>query len=499
VTGAGTQVRALLLLRWQMTRAPGLRIAVVLTALGLGWLLQVVVAAAGGLDDPVLGTVVELAPSVYLGFAGLAVIAPLTAGGGNELVPPDQLVAYPVRAGTQFLGGLVLAPLNLVWLVQLVAVAALTAALTIGGSLSAGALTSAAYVLAVTLAGQALAWTVVGLRLRRSGRRLVVAAGLCLLVGATLVVRSGRGGQVLDASPTRYVSRAVLAGGAGDHHVWLPVTGALLVAALAAGALGVAACGWALRRATDITGSGPSRVRRRPERPGALRGLVAVDRASVWRAPALRRGGAVLLLLPGLLAAGAAVSWDSLVVLPGLVAAGAGLLFGINALSLDGPGAVWLASLPHDPALVLRSKAVVLTETVLAAVVAAALAGAARSPGTPTAGQLSAIAGSALVCTAVVVTLCLRLSVRHPHRAELRGPRDAVAPPGALALASARLALPTAVVGILFGAASHVNGLWPLLLALPLLALCALSLRRSLHRYADPQVRARIVQTVAAG
>ena len=186
--------------------------------------------------------------------------------------------------------------------------------------------------------------------------------------------------------------------------------------------------------------------------------------------------------------------------LPGLVAAGAGLLFGVNAFCLDGSGAVWLASLPHDPRLVARAKAIVLAETVLAAAVVAAFAGSLRSPGAPTAAQVAAIAASVIACTALVVAGALKMSTKHPHRADLRGPRDAVAPPGALAIASARLALPAAFTGIILGSASQIGvWWWPPLLATPVFLLAVLSVIRSLRRYDDPFVRARIVQAVAAG
>lgn len=208
----------------------------------------------------------------------------------------------------------------------------------------------------------------------------------------------------------------------------------------------------------------------------------------------------MLAVLPGLVAAGAAVPWSSMIVLPGLVAAGAGLLFGVNAFCLDGPGAVWLASLPHDPRLVLRAKVAVLTETVLGAVVLAAVAGSLRSPGTPTPAEITAIIASGGVCTVVVVTVALSASVRRPHRADLLGPRDAVAPPGSLALASLRLATPTALVGLVLGAAAQTGVWWvPLVLAVPPLLLCGLSLHRSALSYADPLARARIVQAVSAG
>lgn len=495
------QLRALLALRWQMVRAPGLRLSLLLSVLCVGWLLTLVLGSGDALDDPMFATAIGLAPAAFMGFGVLAIVAPLTTGGGNEVVPPDQLVTFPVRPSTQFVGGLLLAPLNLVWVIQLLALAALTAYLTDSGSLLRGGLTTLVFVLALTVAGQALAWFIVGVRQTRNGRTAVGVLAALLLLSAVLVTRSGRATDVLEASPTDLVVAGVIAGGNGSYPRWL-TTAALLVAVTAvAGALGIRACAWALRRPTDAAVSRHTEpVRRRSAKRSALRELVAVDRASVWRAPALRRGGLVLAVLPGLIAAGAAVPWESMIVMPGLVAAGAGLLFGVNAFCLDGSGSIWLASLPHDPQLVARAKAIVLAETVLVAAAVAGLAGSLRSPGDPTGAQITAIITSGVVCSAVVVAGALKMSVRHPHRADLRGPRDAVAPPGALAAASVRLAFPAGLVGIMLGAASHAAlWWWPPLLALPVLLLCVLSVMRSLRRYDDPFVRARIVQTVAAG
>ena len=501
MTGAVSQLRALMALRWQMARAPGLRLGIVLGALFLCYLLVLVLQSDANLDAPTLATAIELAPTAYLGFGLLAVVAPLTAGGGNEVVPPDQLVAYPVRPATQFLGGLLLAPINLVWVLQLLVLAAMTAYLTIDGSLLRGGLTSLVYVIGLTVFGQALAWLVVGLRQTRRGRRLVAGIGLGLLVAAVAVVQLGHGDAILAASPTHSVVSAVSAGGTGVHLRWAVTTGVLVVLLVVALVSGRWLCGWALGRPGDAAaGRRTEPVRRRAPRRSALGELVAIDRASVWRAPALRRGGLVLALLPGLVAAGAAVPWDSLVILPGLVAAGAGLLFGVNAFCLDGSGAVWLASLPHDPRLVFRAKAIVLAETVFAAVALAAVAGSLRSPGTPTGAEIAAILASGVVCTAVVVSLALAASVRRPHRADLLGPRDAVAPPGALALSSLRLAAPTAVAGSALSASTELGAwYWPLMVAVPALLLCGLSLARSMARYADPLARSRIVQVVSAG
>jgi hypothetical protein len=143
-----------------------------------------------------------------------------------------------------------------------------------------------------------------------------------------------------------------------------------------------------------------------------------------------------------------------------------------------------------DPALLLRSKALVLAETVLGAVVVASVAGSTRSPGSPTAAELTAIGSSVVLCTAVVVVLAMHASLRRPFRADLRGPRDAVAPPGALALASLRLALPTTVIGVVLGTAAGTGQWWlPPALAVPVLGLCALSAARTSRRWADPVQR----------
>jgi hypothetical protein len=498
MTGAVAQVRALAWLRWQMVRSPGARVALCAAPLLLIWFVQIVVDSAATLTQPALVAATELAPAAFLGFAVLAVIAPLTAGGGIEILPSSQLVAYPVRPRTWFLGGLLLAPANLVWVVQLLVLAAETSYLTIHGNRLAGGLTTCAYVVCLTIVGQAIAWAVVGLRQTRTGRRIVGAVLVTSLVVAVVIVRGGFGHSVLAASPTRQVVSAI---DAGPGRQWLLITLGLIVTSAIALVLGAQACAWATSRPSDATSTGTSvAVRRRAARRTAFAELVAVDRASVWRAAALRRGGLVLAVLPGVAAIGAAVPWQSLVVLPGLVAAGSGLLFGINAFSLDGSGALWLASLPHDPRLLARAKVRVLVETVAASIVVVVAAGVLRSPGTPTASQLTAIVAAGVACGAVVVATCMSLSVRRPHRADLNGPRDAVAPPGALTLASARLALPAALIGFVIEASSHAEVWWlPLATAAPIVGFALLWLRHSVTLYADPQVRGRIVQTVSAG
>jgi hypothetical protein len=143
---------------------------------------------------------------------------------------------------------------------------------------------------------------------------------------------------------------------------------------------------------------------------------------------------------------------------------------------------------------------IVLVETVAAAILVVLVAGSLRSPGTPTPAQVVAMLVASLACGALVVATCMSLSVRRPHRAELNGPRDAVAPPGALAMASVRLAMPPAFIGFLIEESSR-PGIWwlPALMGAPIIAFAVVWLRHSQTMYDHPLVRARIVQTVSAG
>ena len=499
---AWRQVGALIGLRWRLVRSRPVKLGLLVGLATVPLLAWLIVAGSGAVEPEAYTAAITAAGAAYLGFGMLALIAPLTAGGGTELLPPDQLVAYPVRPATQFLASLVLAPLNLVWVVQLLVLVTETALLTRDAAHPwLGGVTTAGYVVACTATGQAIAWTAVGLRRTVAGRRFARGAVVTVSLAFLVIIRTGHGRDVVRRSWGPDVVAAVAAAGARDNRYWLAVTAAVFGVTAFAILAGSRACGWALRRPGDVGSDVASRiVRRRPEAPSALRALLAIDRASVWRAPALRRGALVLAVLPGLAAAGAGLPWRSLVVLPGLVAAGGGLLFGINAFCLDASGAIWLASLPHPPALVARSKALVTGETVLAGVALAVISGSVRAVGTPTLPDVTAILASAVTCCLLVVAVCLSCSVRRPHRADLVGPRDAVAPPVALVLASARLALPAALLGLVLEGAAQSGLAWlPAVLALPVAVLSARWIWLSLRRYDDPAVRSRIIQVVAAG
>jgi hypothetical protein len=499
------QVRPLIALRWQMLRSAGARkgfiaLAALVPALCL---LAAIVGSAAPRDRTF--DVLLLAPSAYLTVAVLTLLGPLIAGGGQELFPTGQLDAYPVTSRTHFLMSLALTPLNLAWTTQLVALVGLTTFVSDPGpGIGLSVLTCLAFLAAVTFAGQALAWGVVGIRQRAWGRRASWWLAVALGAAGAVTAVTGHLSTVLDHSPTTWVVVGGVngaAGGAAGYRNWATVTWTLLVAAWFAYRLGLQACSWSLRQPTRAGGASDNQaVGRRRQSPSALRARLAIDRSSVWRSSSLRRGLLVLGILPGAVSALAGLDWPSLVMLPGLVAAGAGLLFGVNVFCLDSSGALWLASLPGDVRLLFRAKAQVVAEVCVVAVALALVAGATRAGGPPTAAEAVALVGCAVVCVSRVVATCMQLSLLRPHHAQLLGPRDTPAPPGAMAAYSVRLAVSTTLVAVLFSGASQ-TGDWrlPAALVVPFLLFSARRLVGSSRLWLDPSVRARVVATVSSG
>ena len=517
------QVWALFTLRWRMVRSRRVRIALLVAATVSLALLTLVIAGSasvplglasggagpatdlvtgGGLVDRT-GEIATLLPSAMLGFGLFCVIAPLSAGGGTELIPEAELVAYPVRVPTLVRLSLILTPLNIAWYLQvLVLVAATSYAVRgpAGPGLPLGVLV--VFMVACTAVGQALGWALVGVRRTRRGRR-----GTWLLFGGALavvawVVITDRGPALLDNAPTTHVLFAQLRVARLDLVGATPVVLVLVAATVVGYLAAVHIASWALRRPGDLGIDGPLArpVRRRDNPATASLALRQVDRASVWRSPPLRRGLLVLGVLPVAAAVIASLPWSSIALLPPLVASGAALLFGVNALSLDGSGALWIATMPHDPDVVLRSKARVVAEVVGGAVLLVIVGAGLRASARPSVQDLICVLGSAVSCTALVVATCMHLSVTRPHRAELRGARDTPAPPGTMAVYSARLACTTTLVGLIFSLATY-DRVWavPLVLTFGLLCWAEWSWLRTRRRWTRVEVRAHAVSTVSVG
>ncbi|MEO8329491.1 MAG: hypothetical protein ABI586_05755, partial [Candidatus Nanopelagicales bacterium] len=334
-TGAGQgQLRALVALRWRMMRSRRVRwgllilltVPVLLILLGINGLRFV--------PEEQAFNIAVATPTVYLAFVLLTLIAPLAAGGGYELYPSDQLVAYPIHPRTVFRGTLLLAPANLAWILNVVALIVVTAFALgpIGDGTARGIASTLAFIVLATVSGQALAWWVVGVRQSRNGRWATwLFAGVAVLT-AVVLIRLDMAFTILDHSPTKYALLNAYDAYGERYGKWLSGFLVMLLLICASIFLGGRATAWALRRPGDQSNRDGSRpVQRRGSRKTVIRELIAVDRASVWRSLPLRRGIVVLLVLPGLVAAIAGMPWQSLILLPGLVAAGAGLLFGINA------------------------------------------------------------------------------------------------------------------------------------------------------------------------
>lgn len=497
-----SQLPALVRLRWRMVRSARTRwgFAALAASVPAAAAAAVLVGQLAPADYRTEATL--LAPTAYVSVAVIALLAPLVAGGGNELFPDSQLVAYPVTARTTYITSLALTPLNLAWTSQLVGLLGVTSYIApLSATFPLALVTALAYLGLVTVAGQAVGWAVVGVRQTRRGRLLTwtVAAGAAVL-GVSLVV-AGRLADVLDSTPATWVVIAALNGAEGYYTTWTWITATLLSGALAAWVLGARVCAWALRRPGGAADRIDARhVPRRRPAPSIHRELLRVDRASVWRSSSIRRGLLVLGLLPGGIAAAADLDWPTLTLLPGLVAAGAGLLFGVNVFSLDGAGGVWLAAQPHDPAHAFWSKARVVTEVCAVGIVLTVAAGSVRTGRWPTPDEAAALACCTAVVVARVVALCLALSVRRPHRADLRGPRDSPAPPGVMAAYSARLALTTTLVALLFSGLAELAGWrWSVAVAVPFLLLSIRGMLAARRAWLHPVVRSRVVLAVANG
>lgn len=204
--------------------------------------------------------------------------------------------------------------------------------------------------------------------------------------------------------------------------------------------------------------------------------------------------------LPGLATAVARVDWATLGLAAGLVTAGAGLLFGVNVFCLDGPGALWLGSTALPPATHLWAKTAAIAEVCAVSSAIALVAGALRAQGSPTPAAAVAAGCAVVACTAAVTATCLRMSLLDPHRADLRDARDTPAPPGAMAVRSARLAVQTTFLALVISSSGRTGRpLAPILITLAVLALAARSVLKSGQMYSDPARRAFVLVTVATG
>lgn len=434
----------------------------------------------------------------FVGFMALAVTAAVGSGGGRELLSRSEAAIHPISPVTEHLGALVLAPVNLAWLVQMWGLLAVTALVTRPEHLLGAQVVVLAWVLAATTVGQAIGWAVEGVRRTPHGVLVVRLAsiGLGLVLGGLQL--AGWLVPAISALPTSRLTEVM------QTPAWpLAVLVLVLVAAVAV-VVGAGPAAWALGlppREELRVQSGVHEARPAPEprwvspETALLRRL---DRGSVWRSVGMRRGLLVLGIGPGLLALVAGLQWSSVMLLPGLTASGAALLFGVNAWCLDGKGMVWRETLPVAAARVFDVRALVVAEC-LAGVSGITLLLALLRNGAPPLVTGLSVAACWVVVLVQVLAIAMSWSVRSPYAVDLSSPRATPAPHGAMAGYAGRLSLVTTLTAMLFTAMAALPWWWlPLVVAVPFLAWSTRRLRRARRRWLADDVRAQIVLTVAA-
>lgn len=451
------------------------------------------------LDGAHVGDLVAVLPTLYLGFAVLAALAAISSGGGREVVPRDQLVAYPVSSVTEHFCALLLAPLNIAWLLQAWTLLGTTSYVFGPNHLPLALLPVLLWIALATALGQLVGWSFEGLRRGTHGTvlaRLVVGATAALL---GVLILADQVTPLLDRSPTVRVFVTASNGSAAAWATWgtgvVTLAGLLVVVVLG----GLVPARWALLRPLREEVRLESGHRDPQPNPRSdLAAVLRVDRSSIWRAVPLRRGLLVLGVMPGAVAFAGALEWDLVTILPGLVASGGALLFGVNAWCLDGRGALWRDSLPVDPGLAFWAKVIVMLEVLLVSATVTIVLAAVRA-GAPTAAQLAAVLCATFVVSVQVVAASLRWSVTNPYAVDLRSARATPAPPVVMAGYSARLAVRTTLVGLVFSIAA-LGPDWrvPLLLAVPFLCWSGYRLLGTARTWAVPEVRSRVIAVVAS-
>ncbi len=441
-----------------------------------------------------------LLPTAYLAFLATVTLSIVGAGGGRELLPRDEGVGFPISPTTDHLGALLLAPLNIAWMIQAWALLGFTAFAAGLTNLWATQIIVLAWLIAATTLAQALAWGVEWIRRGPYGVLIVRTLGITLAVVAGILVATHQVTGLLDHSPTVALVTAVFAGHDGSWLVWL-----LGVAILAAGfAAAVCLGAWvnhavARRQPREELKEAGRSVTPRAMPRSDYAALVRTDRASVWRSVPLRRGFVVLAMLPGLVAAAGQLEWQMLPILPGLVAAGGALLFGVNAWCLDATGALWRDSLPVDPEKVFYARARVLLEILIVAMVIALVIAGLRAGALPTSAELVSLVATTLVVSVQVVARSMHWSVRRPFSMDLRSSRGTPAPPSAMVVYSSYLALTSTLTGMVFTITARASSpMWAAIAALPFLIAAVRRIVITAGDWSRPEVRSWVVATVAA-
>lgn len=434
-------------------------------------------------------------PSAMAGFLVLAIASAVASGGGRELLNREHGVVYPVSPTTDHLGALLLAPLNIAWLLQAWLLLAATSYGVARGFVLPAVIGVLLWIAAATALGQVVAWSMEAVRRREHGIAVVRSLAAALFAAAVALQLTGNLAGLLDAFPTTRLAAGILNGFGSSWVVAVLVEVAVLLAATALGAVPAHLAARRTPRDELRVETGTYPGRRLPRSP--LAGLVRTDRGSVWRAVPMRRGLAVLAIGPGVVALAGDLDWPQMTILPGLVASGGALLFGVNAWCLDARGGLWRESLPVPAWAVFAARTWVLTEFLLvASFVTMVLAG--LRAGLPHASELTALLCTWVVVVLQVVSSAMRWSSRRPFAVDLRSARATPAPPLVMVGYSTKLAVTTTLTSLVFSGLAHTAypGL-SILVASPFVVWSMVRLLHARDSWTDPVRRASVVTTVA--
>ena len=466
---------------------------IVLLALGLGVGVPVGVAVwapRGYVDD-----VIVLSPTLWTFVLVSSVVASLASAGGRELLPRREAVALPVSPTADQLGALLLTPLNVAWTVQAVGILG-AAGYVVGFTpmLLTALPATLLWLVAATALAQLLGWMAELARTYAYGPALLrLGAGTAGMASLAVVV-SGGAGAVLDDLPTTQVYVGSIATEAWRYAA---TQTAVAVVGLVSLVAAVPIAERLERRPTPTEAAGETRQRRRRDASDRrLSAAIVTDVRSILRSPPLRRGLVLLLATPVAVSLLLQLPWVGITILPALVASGAALMHGVNVVALDGRGALWRESLPHDPDTTLAGRLAALA--VLcggSASLLVLLAGLRAAP--PSAGELVAAMVAVPVATAQVVSRCARWSTQNPYPADLRRARDTPAPPLAMARYSLQLSVATTLGALLVSTGAVLNSP-QLSVALGALLILPSTVRlvRALRQHRRLGVRSRVAATV---
>jgi hypothetical protein len=437
-----------------------------------------------------------LMPSAMAGILVLNVGSAVASGGGRELISRDQASPYPVSPTTDHLGALLLAPLNIAWMIQAWVLLGSMAFSFGAHNLVQAQIVMLLWLVFSTCVGQVVAWSMEAVRRGPFGIAITRTLLGVLGLGAGALQLTHHLTHLLDDIPTVGVFRGAVSGFAVQ---WWAALGFLVAGIVVAVVLGALPAHVAARRmARDEARMETDQHEPRPMTRTVLGSLIRGDRASVWRSVPMRRGVLVLALGPGLVAIFGNLPWPSMTILPGLVASGGALLFGVNAWCLDGRGALWRENLPVAPTVLFDARAWVLTEFLATASLITIGVGALRA-GIPQPQEFSALTCTVVVVLLQVVGASLRWSLAHPYPVDLRSARATPAPPAAMVGYSTRLAISTTFTSLIFSGCAHVPD-WRLsiLVAIPCVMWSGARFLRTRHLWQDPVARALVVTTTAS-